>query len=58
MVNKKYKRIYSPTFRNQLKNILQYITYELKNKIAADNFYKEVMNKLRKQSLVEKCVMM
>ena len=50
MVSKKHKRIYSPTFSNQLKNILQYITYELKNKIAADNFYNEVMNKIKKRS--------
>ncbi len=50
MDKKEYKRIYSPTFRNQLKNILQYITYELKNKIAADNFYNEVMNKIKIRS--------
>mgnify|MGYP004586064055 FL=1 len=43
MANKKYEIRYLPTFISQFNNILYYITYELKNKIAADNFYNEVI---------------
>ena len=39
MANKKYEIRYLPTFISQFNNILYYITYEIKNKIAADNFY-------------------
>ena len=35
MATKKYEIRYLPTFISQFNNILYYITYELKNKIAA-----------------------
>ena len=50
MVNKKYEIRYLPTFISQFNNILYYITYELKNKIAADNFYNEVVKQIEKRS--------
>ena len=40
MENKKYEIKYLPTFISQFNNILYYITYELQNKIAANNLYK------------------
>ena len=48
--NKKYEIRYLPTFISQFNNILYYITYELKNKIAADNFYNEVVKQIEKRS--------
>lgn len=50
MANKKYEIKYLPTFISQLNNILYYITYELKNKIAADNFYNEVVKQIEIRS--------
>ncbi len=50
MANKKYEIRYLPTFISQFNNILYYITYELKNKIAADNLYNEVVNQIEKRS--------
>ena len=50
MANKKYEIRYLQTFISQLNNILFYITYELKNKIAADNFYKEVVKQIEIRS--------
>ena len=50
MANKKYEIIYLPTFISQFNNILYYITYELKNKIAADNFYNEVVKQIEIRS--------
>lgn len=46
MANKKYEIRYLPTFISQFNNILYYITYELKNKNAADNFYNEVVKQI------------
>ena len=46
MANKKYEIRYLPTFISQFNNILYYITYELKNKIAADDFYNEVVDQI------------
>lgn len=51
MVNKKYEIEYLPTFISQFNNILYYITYELKNKIAADNFYNEVVKQIEIRSV-------
>ena len=48
--NKKYEIEYLPTFISQFNNILYYITYELKNKIAADNFYNEVVKQIEIRS--------
>ena len=50
MANKKYEIRYLPTFISQLNNILYYITYELKNKIAADNFYNEMVKQIEIRS--------
>ena len=50
MVNKKYEIKYIPTFISQFNNTLFYITYELKNKIAADNFYNEVVKQIEIRS--------
>ena len=50
MANKKYKIIYLPTFISQFNNILYYVTYELQNKIAADNFYSEVVKQIEIRS--------
>ena len=50
MANKKYEIIYLPTFISQFNNILYYITYELGNKIAADNFYNEVVKQIEIRS--------
>ena len=50
MVNKKYEIKYLPTFISQFNNILYYITYELKNKVAADNFYNEVVKQIEIRS--------
>lgn len=50
MANKKYEIRYLPTFISQFNNILYYITYELKNKIAADNFYNEVVKQIEIRS--------
>ncbi len=50
MANKRYEIIYLPTFISQFNNILYYITYELKNKIAADKFYSEVVKQIEIRS--------
>ena len=50
MANEKYEIKYSQTFISQFNNILYYITYELKNKIAADNFYNEVVKQIEIRS--------
>ena len=50
MANKIYKIKYLPTFISQFNNILYYITYELKNKIAADNLYDEVTKQIEIRS--------
>ena len=49
MDNKKYNVIYSEKFIKQLSNILYYFKYILKNKIAAENFYKEVIDSIEKR---------
>ena len=41
---------YTATFINQFNNITKYFIYKLKNKIAAENFYNEVINKIEKRS--------
>ena len=50
MENKKYEIIYLPAFINQFKTILSYITYNLKNKIAADKLYNEIIEQIEKRS--------
>lgn len=50
MENKKYTIRYLPTFISQFEFILDYIANNLKNKIAADNLYKEVTKQIEKRS--------
>lgn len=50
MANKKYEIRYLPIFISQFNNILYYITYKLKNKIVADNFYNEVVKQIEIRS--------
>ena len=41
---------YLPTFSEELNSILYYLAHELKNKKAAENFYKDVFQKIEKRS--------
>ena len=50
MVKNKYTIIYSSTYINQFNGILKYFVNNLKNKIAAENFYNEVIRKIEKRS--------
>lgn len=50
MGSRKYEIRYLPTFISQFNSILYYIAYELKNKIAADNFYTEVVEQIEIRS--------
>lgn len=50
MEKNKYTIRYLPTFISQFNNILYHITYELNNKIAANNLYKEVIYKIEERS--------
>lgn len=50
MANNKYEIRYLPTFISQFNNILYYLTYELKNRIVADNFYNEVVKQIEIRS--------
>ena len=50
MEKSQYTIKYFPKFVSQLDNIFYYFVYELKNKIVAENFYKEVFNKIEKRS--------
>lgn len=50
MANKTYEIRYLPTFVSQFNAILYYITYELNNKIAAENFYNEVIRQIEIRS--------
>ena len=47
----KYQIRYLPMFISQFNSILYYITHKLKNKIAAENFYKEVINQIEQRSI-------
>ena len=51
MANKKYEIRYLSTFITQFNEILYYITYELKNKIAADKLYNEVVKEIETRSI-------
>ena len=50
MANNKYTIRYSSTYINQFNSILKYIVNNLKNKIAAENFYNEVIKEIEKRS--------
>lgn len=46
----KYTILYTSNFINQFNGILKYFVHELKNKIAAESFYNEVIEKIEKRS--------
>ena len=50
MKKNKYTIKYTDTFIKQFNNILKYFMYKLKNKIAAENFYDEVIKEIEKRS--------
>ena len=50
MKKNKYNIKYTDTFIKQFNNILKYFIYKLKNKIAAENFYDEVVKEIEKRS--------
>ncbi len=50
MANNKYIIKYSSTYINQFNSILKYLVDNLKNKIAAENFYNEVIKEIEKRS--------
>ncbi len=50
MANSKYTIIYSSTFINQFNSILRYFVDNLKNKIAAENFYNDVIKEIENRS--------
>lgn len=49
MAKNKYTIKYTATFIKQFDNILKYFIYKLKNKIAAENFYNEVIKEIEKR---------
>ena len=51
MAKNKYTIKYTETFVKQFNNILKYFIYKLQNKIAAENFYDEVIKEIEKRSL-------
>lgn len=50
MEKNKYEIKYLPRFITEFNNILYYLTYELDNKIVAEQFYNEVIRKIEKRS--------
>ena len=50
MANSKYTIKYSQTYINKFNHILKYFVNTLKNKIAADDFYNEVIKEIEKRS--------
>ena len=50
MANNQYTIIYSSSYINQFNSILKYFINDLKNKIAAENFYNEVIQKIETRS--------
>ena len=50
MANNKYIIRYSSTYISQFNSILKYFVNNLKNKIAAENFYNEVIKEIEKRS--------
>ena len=50
MAKNKYKIKYTDTFVKQFNNILRYFIYKLQNKIAAENFYDEVIKEIERRS--------
>lgn len=50
MANNKYAIKYSTTYIKQFNNILKYVINDLNNKIAAENFYNEVIKEIEAKS--------
>lgn len=50
MENKKYKIILLPLFHNDLRQIIYYIVYKLKNAIAANNLNNKILEEIEKRS--------
>lgn len=50
MARSKYMVKYTETFIKQFNNILKYFIYKLQNKIAAENFYNDVIKEIEKRS--------
>ena len=51
MANNKYSIRYTPTFVKQFNNIISYFIQKLNNKIAAENFYNEVIQEIENRSI-------
>ena len=51
MAKNKYTIKYTDTFTKQFSNILKYFIYKLQNKIAAENFYDEVITEIERRSV-------
>ena len=51
MVKNNYTIKYLPSFDKEFNDILYYIAYVLKNKIAAENLFKSVNNSILKRSI-------
>lgn len=51
MASKKYTIKYTATFISQFNNILKYFMSKLNNKIAAENFYMEVISEIEKRNI-------
>ena len=49
MAKNKYTIKYTDTFTKQFNNILKYFLYKLQNRIAAENFYNEVITDIEKR---------
>ena len=49
MAKNKYTIKYTDTFTKQFNKILKYFIYKLQNKIAAENFYNEVITEIEKR---------
>lgn len=49
-MTKKYDIKYLPLFYNDLEKIIEYIIYQLDNKIAANNFIDELEEKINKRA--------
>ena len=50
MARNKYAIKYTDTFIKQFNDISKYFIYKLQNKIAAENFYDEVIKEIEKRS--------
>ena len=53
MENKKYTMKYFSTFINQFNKILRYFVNNLQNKVVAENFYNEVIEKIEKEVKIQ-----